>query len=169
MGSRLLSRWLNRPLRSHQALNTRFDAIDTLISSQSLQDLLTEQLSGIADIDRILARISIGTARPRDLLGLRNSLRRLPPLHEGCSTVTDVLLNGIGDCLEGFDNERNLLDNALNDEVPATLKDGGVIKTGFDTTLDELRELSENADNYLNDLEVRERERTGIALSLIHI
>ena len=163
MGSRLLSRWLNRPLRSHQALNTRFDAIDTLITSQSLQDLLTEQLSGIADIDRILARISIATARPRDLLGLRNSLRRLPPLHEGCSTVTDVLLNGIGDCLEGFDNERNLLDNALNDEVPATLKDGGVIKTGFDTTLDELRELSENADNYLNDLEVRERERTGIA------
>jgi len=114
MGSRLLSRWLNRPLRSHQALNTRFDAIDALIASQSLQDLLTEQLSGIADIDRILARVSIGTARPRDLLGLRNSLRRLPPLHEGCATVTDVLLNGIGDCLEGFDNERNLLKVGYN-------------------------------------------------------
>lgn len=163
MGSRLLSRWLNRPLRSHQSLNTRFDAIDKLTGNQSLQDQFTEQLTGIADIDRILARISIGSARPRDLLGLRNSLRRLPTLHQGCSTVTDTLINSIGDCLEGFNNERDLLDNALNDEVPATLKDGGVIKTGFDNTLDDLRELSENADNFLTRLEERERDRTGIS------
>ena len=163
MGSRLLARWLNRPLRSHSALNSRFDAIDILIAEATLQDTLTEQLTGIADIDRILARISIGSARPRDLLGLRNSLRRLPELHSACSKVADNLLNGIGDCLDGFDNERTLLNNALNDEVPATLKDGGVIKTGFDTTLDELRNLSENADNFLTELELRERKRTGIA------
>jgi len=163
MGSRLLTRWLNRPLRSHKTLNTRFDAIDTLIADTTLRDAITEQLTGIADIDRILARISIGSARPRDLLGLRNSLRRLPELHLACSKVTDNLLNGIGDCLDGFDNERTLLNNALNDEVPATLKDGGVIKTGFDATLDELRALSENADNFLTELETRERKRTGIS------
>ena len=163
MGSRLLTQWLNRPLRSHEALNTRFDAIDSLIADANLQDALTEQLTGIADIDRILARISIGSARPRDLLGLRNSLRRLPELHSACDKVTDNLLNGIGDCLDGFDNERTLLNNALNDEVPATLKDGGVIKAGFDQTLDELRGLSENADNFLTELETRERKRTGIA------
>jgi len=142
MGSRLLARWLNRPLRSHNALNSRFDAIDILIAETSLKDILTEQLTGIADIDRILARISIGSA---------------------CSKVADNLLNGIGDCLDGFDNERTLLNNALNDEVPATLKDGGVIKTGFDATLDELRGLSENADNFLTELEERERKRTGIS------
>lgn len=163
MGSRLLTRWLNRPLRSHKELNTRFDAIDTLIANTTLQNTLTEQLTGIADIDRILARISIGSARPRDLLGLRNSLRSLPELHNGCSTVQDTLLNGIGDCLDGFESERTLLNNALNDEVPATLKDGGVIKTGFDETLDELRALSENADNFLTELENRERTRTGIS------
>ena len=163
MGSRLLSRWLNRPLRSHKALNARFNAIDILIADSALQDVLTEQLTGIADIDRILARISIGSARPRDLLGLRNSLRRLPELHSVCSKVTDNLLNGICDCLDGFDRERTLLNDALNDEVPATLKDGGVIKTGFDSTLDELRNLSENADNFLTELEARERKRTGIA------
>ena len=163
MGSRLLSRWLNRPLRSHKALNARFNAIDILIADAALQDVLTEQLTGIADIDRILARISIGSARPRDLLGLRNSLRRLPELHSVCSKVTDNLLNGICDCLDGFDRERTLLNDALNDEVPATLKDGGVIKTGFDSTLDELRNLSENADNFLTELEARERKRTGIA------
>ena len=163
MGSRLLSRWLNRPLRSHKALNARFNAIDILIADAALQDVLTEQLTGIADIDRILARISIGSARPRDLLGLRNSLRRLPELHSACSKVTDNLLNGISDCLDGFDSERTLLNDALNDEVPATLKDGGVIKTGFDSTLDELRNLSENADNFLTELEARERKRTGIA------
>ena len=163
MGSRLLSRWLNRPLRSHKELNTRFDAIDKLIADNPLHTLLTEQLTGIADIDRILARISIGSARPRDLLGLRNSLRRLPELNHGCSTVEDALLSGIGDCLDGFEKERELLNSALNDEVPATLKDGGVIKTGFDATLDELRALSENADGFLTDLEIRERERTGVA------
>ena len=163
MGSRLLSRWLNRPLRSHKALNARFNAIDILIADSALQDVLTEQLTGIADIDRILARISIGSARPRDLLGLRNSLRRLPELYSVCSKVTDNLLNGICDCLDGFDRERTLLNDALNDEVPATLKDGGVIKTGFDSTLDELRNLSENADNFLTELEARERKRTGIA------
>jgi len=163
MGSRLLARWLNRPLRSHKALNARFDAIDILITDATLQEILTEQLTGIADIDRILARISIGSARPRDLLGLRNSLRRLPELHSACSKVNDNLLNGIGDCLDGFDSERTLLNNALNDEVPATLKDGGVIKTGFDATLDELRGLSENADNFLTELEARERRRTGIS------
>ncbi len=163
MGSRLLARWLNRPLRSHLELNTRFDAIDSLVADAGLQDALTEQLAGIADIDRILARISIGSARPRDLLGLRNSLRRLPELHTACSKVQDNLLNGLGDCLDGFSNETTLLNNALNDEVPATLKDGGVIKTGFDETLDELRGLSENADKFLTDLEIRERDRTGIA------
>ncbi len=163
MGSRLLARWLNRPLRSHQELNTRFDAIEKLIADSTLRDDFTEQLSGIADIDRILARISIGSARPRDLLGLRNSLQRLPAINSGCSKVQDNLLNGIGDCLDGFDNQRTLLDNALNDEVPATLKDGGVIKAGYDHDLDELRNLSQNADNFLTELELRERERTGVA------
>jgi len=81
-------------------------------------------------------------------------LRRLPELHSACSQVKSNLLNGIGDCVEGFDNERTLLNNALNDEVPATLKDGGVIKTGFDETLDELRGLSENADNFLTERSV---------------
>lgn len=163
MGSRLLAKWLNRPLRSHTTLNTRFDAIDTLIDGANLREGFTEQLTGIADIDRILARISIGGARPRDLLGLRNSLRRLPELNAGCSQTRDNLLNGLGDCLDGFDKETTLLNNALNDEVPATLKDGGVIKTGFDEALDELRALSDNADQYLTDLEIRERDRTGIA------
>ncbi len=162
MGSRLLARWLNRPLRSHKALNTRLDAIDTLIADTTQYDTLRELLSGIADIDRILARISIGSARPRDLLGLRNSLRRLPDLQKSCATTKDKLLNEIGDCLDGFDTERTLLDHAIDDEPPATLKDGGVIKTGFDETLDELRSLSQNADNFLTELEVRERERTGI-------
>ncbi len=163
MGSRLLARWLNRPLRSHDALNIRFDAIDTLIADTTLCDSLTELLNGIADIDRILARISIGSARPRDLLGLRNSLRSLPELQQHCAKAPDKLLNEISDCLDGFDTERTLLDRAIDDEPPATLKDGGVIKTGFDDTLDELRSLSQNADQFLTDLEIRERERTGIA------
>ena len=163
MGSRLLARWLNRPLRSHKELNTRFDSIDALIANTPIQETLTEALGGIADMDRILARISIGSARPRHLLGLRNSLRRLPQCQQACSKNSDKLLCELGDCLDGFDSETALLDRALNDELPATLKEGGVIKPGFDDTLDELRGLSENADAFLTELEVRERERTGIA------
>jgi len=163
MGSRLLSRWLNRPLRSHKVLANRFDAIDLIIEETSLYAGLTDELTGFADVDRILARISIASARPRDLLGLRNSLRKLPNMRECLANCGNGLLHELTDSLDGFEAEIDLLEKSLNDELPATLKDGGVIKAGFDDTLDELRELTDNANQFLTDLEERERKRTKIS------
>ena len=165
MGSRLLSRWLNRPLRDHRQLEARFDSIDGLINSTGLTDSLQDCLRGIADLERILARVSIRTARPRDLLSLRNGLQQLPTLHSLLSdtpTTQQALLVNVADCVHGFDAERSLLENALSDDAPALLKDGGVIRAGFDAQLDELKTLSQNADGFLTELESRERVRTGI-------
>ena len=164
MGGRLLSRWLNRPLRDHRQLQARFDSIDKLMESTELPDQLKDSLQGIADLERILARVSIRTARPRDLLSLRNGLQRLPDLHLLLSGITDnTLLTNIADCIQDFQSERTLLTEALSDDAPALLKDGGVIRDGFDDKLDEYRTLSQNADGYLTELETREKERTGIS------
>ena len=164
MGGRLLSRWLNRPLRDHRQLQARFDSIDRLMESTELPDQLKDSLQGIADLERILARVSIRTARPRDLLSLRNGLQRLPDLHLLLSGITDdALLTNIADCIHDFQSERTLLTEALSDDAPVLLKDGGVIRDSFDDKLDEYRTLSQNADGYLTELETREKERTGIS------
>ncbi len=162
MGSRLLSRWLNRPLRDHAALDQRLNSVATLKDNTDLSNDLTTQLHGIADMERILARVSIGSARPRDLISLRDSLRLLPQMVATISSCGDDLLNGLSDSLRGFDAETDLLNRALADEPPALVKDGGIFRAGYDEALDELRTLSEDADSYLSDLESRERTRTGI-------
>lgn len=161
MGGRLLTRWLNRPVRDHKLLNTRLDCINTFLADRDMATELATILRGIADIERILARISIGSARPRDLLSLRDTLRVLPDLLPLIKNRSNTLLDNIADCLDGFDTERTLLDRALADEPPTLLKDGGAIRIGYDETLDELRTLSDNADGYLSDLEERERQRSG--------
>ncbi len=163
MGGRLLTRWLNRPVRDHALLNTRLDCIDKFLADKDFAADLAGILRGISDVERILTRVSIGSARPRDLLSLRDTLRALPDLHSLINNKSDALLDNIADCLDGFDSERSLLNNALADEPPALLKDGGAIRSGYDTTLDELRTLSDNADGYLADLEERERVRSGVA------
>ena len=114
MGGRLLSRWLNRPLRDHRQLQARFNSIDRLMESTELPDQLKDSLQGIADLERILARVSIRTARPRDLLSLRNGLQRLPDLHLLLSGITDdALLTNIADCIQDFQSERTLLTDCL--------------------------------------------------------
>ncbi len=163
MGGRLLSRWLNRPLRDHALLSARLDSIETLITRADRAEALGNLLKGIADVERILARVSIGSARPRDLLSLRDSLRLLPEIESLTRGHTNTLLENLSDNLSGFEGETELLNNALADEPPTLLKDGGVIRNGYDESLDELRTLSTNADTFLTDLETRERERTGIA------
>ncbi len=162
MGGRLLTRWLNRPIRDHKTLNTRLNCVDTFITDRDFATDLATILRDIADIERILARVSIGSARPRDLLSLRDTLRHLPSIQQLISGRSDALLDNIADCLDGFDTERELLNKALADEPPALLKDGGAIRAGYDETLDELRTLSVNADGFLSDLEQRERARSGI-------
>ncbi len=162
MGSRCLRRWINRPIRDHGVLRQRYHAIGTLLESRARENLYPI-LRGIGDIERILARVALKSARPRDLAALRNALGQLPELHEVTSTADSPLLNALALNIGTHPDTHALLQQAIIDTPPQLLRDGGVIAPGHDAELDELRALSEHADQYLIDLESRERERSGIA------
>ena len=162
MGSRLLRRWLNRPLRDHEVLNQRQQAVATLLAD-NVHERLRESLRGIADLERILARVALKSARPRDLTGLREALGRLPGLREVLVDLAAPRLGALCEALGDHRSTHELLQGALVEAPPVTVRDGGVIATGFDERLDELRGLSDNADQHLLELEARERRRTGLA------
>ncbi|WP_156782770.1 DNA mismatch repair protein MutS [Acidihalobacter yilgarnensis] len=162
MGSRCMRRWINRPLRDTTVLQERYQAIGMLIETATYTGL-REQLRGIGDIERIIARIALKSARPRDLTTLRRALDTLPTLRGALSPLDTPLLDRLSTKLDGQPEVTELLHRALIDEPPLLIRDGGVIASAYDSELDELRALSENADQFLVDLEARERERSGIA------
>ncbi len=162
MGSRQLRRWINRPLRDHQALRGRQQAIETLLE-QRLFDELRDSLRGIGDIERILTRIALKSARPRDLTQLREALHRLPALQQQLAGLDSPLLGDLIQRIASYPELHTLLSKAIIDEPPMLIRDGGVIAEGYDSELDELRAIRENAGQFLLDLEAREREQTGIA------
>ncbi len=161
MGSRLLRRWLNRPLRDHDTLRLRQQAIGALLE-QGLFEPLHEQLRGVGDVERILARVALKSARPRDLTTLRGALGLLPELRNTLAAMESPRLQALNEALGPYPELHELLQRAVIDNPPVLIRDGGVIAAGYDATLDELRGLRENAGQYLLDLEARERERTGI-------
>ncbi len=162
MGSRLLRRWLNRPLRDRALLRLRHNAIAALLENQRFV-ALHEELRGVGDVERILARIALKSARPRDLTQLREALYRLPRLHQLIAPLDAPLLHSLLKSLGEHPHTLALLERAIIDNPPVLIRDGGVIAHGYDSELDELRGLKENAGNYLLDLEARERARTGIS------
>jgi DNA mismatch repair protein MutS len=162
MGSRLLRRWLNRPIRDHGELKRRQQAVDVLRHSPAAAEL-GGTLTEIGDLERILTRIGLRTARPRDLTGLRDSLARLPELKKRAATLSAERLQALADRCSEHLEERALLARALVEAPPVLLRDGGVIAEGYDEDLDELRRISTNADQFLVEIEARERARTGIA------
>ncbi len=161
MGSRLLRRWLHKPLRDRRILNQRHQAVGALLHAYGYENVHTT-LRGVGDIERITARIALGTARPRDLSTLRDSLAVLPPLHQHLQTIDNPHLQQLQQALGNHPDLHDLLLRAVIDNPPVVLRDGGVMAEGYDAELDELRHLSTNADQYLLDLEAREKVRTGI-------
>jgi DNA mismatch repair protein MutS len=161
MGARALRRWLHRPLRDHTVLQRRYQAIDSQIAQRRFEPL-REVLRGIGDLERILARVALRSARPRDLSTLRDGLLATPALHQALHGCDSPLLGDLLDRLGEHTETAGHLAAALLDQPPALLRDGGVIRAGFDAQLDELRMLSTNADQFLVDLEEREKTATGI-------
>jgi DNA mismatch repair protein MutS len=161
MGSRLLRRWINRPLRDLQVVRGRHQAIAELADQAAWRDL-AEVLAGIGDIERILARVALKTARPRDLATLRDGLGLLPGVHAALASLSSPLIGALRDELGEHTDTHGLLTRAIIDNPPVVIRDGGVLAEGFDAELDELRNLSSNADQFLLNLETRERERTSI-------
>jgi len=162
MGSRLLRRWLNRPLRDHAVLNDRFHAV-AVIGDAEGWELLQKPLKETGDLERILARVALGSAKPRDLAVLRDTLAQLPGLHELMDPLDAPLVRNIRQRAAEFPALQQTLLRALDDELPVRLSDGGVIAEGYDPNLDELRRIGRDAGSLLTEIEIRERERTGIS------
>lgn len=165
MGSRLLRHWLHHAPRDQMTAQSRHSAIEFLIQA-NLSETVTELLASVPDIERISTRIALLSARPRDLSALRAGLQQLPELQKALSVATSLAIPGLIEqmhaALAAPDQALALLERAIAPEPAAMIRDGGVIAQGYDTELDELRSLSENAGQFLVDLETRERERTGI-------
>ncbi len=162
MGSRMLRRWISRPLRDRALLRQRHFSVGAFLEDRRYAEL-HEHLRGIGDIERILARIALKSARPRDLAGLREALARLPTLHAHLQSVDAPLIRELKTQVGEHPDVHALLECGLIDNPPVLIRDGGVIAEGYDPELDELRSLSQNADRFLMDLEARERAHTGIA------
>jgi len=158
MGSRLLQRWLQRPLRHHHILEQRYDAVAALQQSDyhGIHDYLRE----VGDVERILTRIGLRSARPRDLARLRSAFHALPHLHQ---LLQAKALKPWAASIQLFPELADLLDTALVEQPPVLIRDGGVIRDGFDDELDEQRQLAAGATDFLQQIETRERQRTGIS------
>jgi len=161
MGSRLLRRWLARPLRDRDEVEARHGAVAGLIEGTDAEPL-RGQLTGIGDLERILARVALGSARPRDLAVLRDSLALVPDLRGLLADCEGTLLGRLHGSIGEHPETLDLLRRAIIEQPPVLIRDGGVIAPGYDPELDGLRALSTDADQFLVDLEARERERTGI-------
>ncbi|MBI4696311.1 MAG: DNA mismatch repair protein MutS, partial [Gammaproteobacteria bacterium] len=161
MGGRLLRRWLLRPSRDREGLRRRLHAVGTLLGTRELPELRL-QLKAICDVERISTRIALRSARPRDLSQLRQSLGALPALQALLAGLDSPRLDELAAAIGTAPGLHGLLDRALVETPPVLLRDGGVFAAGYDAELDELRTISSDADQYLIDLERRERARTGI-------
>ena len=161
MGSRLFSRWLNRPIRNRCELNKRLDTIEFLQADYRFE-LLQIHLKQIGDVERILARVALRSARPRDLARLRDAISILPALSEALSQMETTLLSELRVNCQPYPELSHTLKTAIIENPPVIIREGGVIATGYDEELDELRGISENAAAYLVKLEHEEREATGL-------
>ncbi|MGM0525576.1 MAG: DNA mismatch repair protein MutS [Pseudomonadota bacterium] len=159
MGSRNFQRWLQRPIRDHKILQQRYDAVAGL-SDDERYKTLQQQLKQLADIERIVARIGLRSARPKDFARLRDSLALLPEIKADCALPS---LAFIAERIAEFEPLQDLLSRAIIEQPPMLIRDGGVIAKDYDEQLDELRDLASGATDYLTQLETRERQRTGIA------
>ncbi|NUF26618.1 DNA mismatch repair protein MutS [Gilliamella sp. ESL0254] len=159
MGSRMLKRWLHSPIRDIKILQNRQDAIAEL--QHHIDDALP-LLKQMGDLERVLARLALHTARPRDFARLRDAYNLLPQLHLLLGQFNSPYLQALRANINQFDHIATLLNNAIVEVPPAIIRDGGVIATGYHSELDELRNLADGATNYLEQLEIRERETLGI-------
>lgn len=162
MGSRMLRRWLKRPLRNIEILQERQKAIQIIIDN-NIHAKIFDLLRSMGDSERILARIALKSARPRDLVQLRQTLKSLPNLQLTLNTASNSLrIMLLKQKINEFPELCDLLHRAIKENPPVIIREGGVIADGYDDELDMLRNLSSNAGQYLIDLEQREKQRTGI-------
>ena len=162
MGGRLLKNWLHAPLIDASAIESRYDLVEALLETNDI-DSLRSLFQPIKDMQRILTRIALNTGRPRDLTGLRESLTVIPEVTQWLKAQNNKVLFETAEKLSAHSEINELLERAVFDNPPVVIRDGNVIRDGYNTELDELRYLSTNAADLLADMEEREKSATGIA------
>ena len=162
MGARLMRQWLLSPLKSAEKINARLNGVEELFNASVLRVGLQETLGEVKDVGRLAGRISYGNATPKDLEALKKSLEMLPSLRFRLSGFTSPILTGLLNDLPNVDDLAALLSAAIAENAPALTKDGGYIRAGYDSDLDELRGMREHAASLLKDMETREKDRTDI-------
>ena len=162
MGKRLLRAWMLRPSIDRSEITSRLDAVESMVKDLVAREELRRSMEGILDLERLLSRVTLETANPRDLLALATSVGKLPALRTALSHFQADRLQSLHAQCDELGDLRQRIVSSLEDEPPLTLADGGVIRSGLDATLDELRDLSRNSKQYIAQIEQRERQRTGI-------
>ena len=163
MGGRLLKQWLLRPSMKIDELNARLDAVAEFKNALILRDRLRTELKNIVDLERLMARISLGRANARDLVALKTSADSIPHIKETLADANASLLETLARKLDELQDLRDLIGSSIADDPPATLTDGGYIREGHNAELDELRQLSSSSKSFIAAIETRERTRTGIS------
>ena len=162
MGGRLLRKYLEQPLIDREKMERRLDAVEALCRRSMDRDELREYLTAVYDLERLLGRVSYKTANPRDLIAFRNSLVMMPSIKTVLSDLDGELLQEINSHIDALDDIYHLIDDAILEEPPIAIRDGGIIKEGFDADIDMLRSAKTDGKNWLAELETADRERTGI-------
>lgn len=166
MGGRLLRKWLEAPLLNLHDITERQDGVEDLVRHEIMRQDLGDTLDKIYDFERILTRIGTGTAGPKDMTALRESLRILPDVKHILSQAGAPILQRLNECMDVHSYVYDLLCRAVKEEPAAVIRNGGVIRDGYNEELDEIRSISENSHAFLRDLEEREKESTGIKLKI---
>ena len=162
MGGRLIRRWINDPLVNVDDINARLDAVEEIKNDLLLSDRIVESLKSIYDIERLAGKISYGTVNARDLISLKNSIMQLPNLKETIKNVNSEFLKNIDSELDILSDIYELIEASIVEEPPLTVKEGGLIKKGYKPEIDELIEATTNGKQWLANVEIREKELTGI-------
>jgi DNA mismatch repair protein MutS len=163
MGSRMLRSWLLRPLLSLDAIRDRLDAVEELAFRTTERGKFRDAVKGVQDLERLVAKAALGTAGPRDLVGLKQSIALIPRLRTLLLDLHAPLVQSLGSALEDLADVRNGIEQALVDDPPVLARDGGFIRDGLDRDIDDLRGISRSGKQFIAEMEERERARTGIA------
>jgi len=163
LGKRLLRAWLLRPSIDREEIHRRLDAVEAQVKETVGREELRRALDGVLDLERLLSRVTLETANPRDVLALAASLARLPAVKVALGRFSAERLQALHQSLDELGDLRGRIETTVVSEPPISLSDGGVIARGVDPALDELRDLSRNSKQYLAQIEQRERQRTGVA------
>lgn len=163
MGGRMLRRWMVFPLKDVTPIQQRLDVVDYFFKDPDFRQLVGEQFQRIGDLERIISKVAVGRVSPREVVQLKNALQALQPVKAACMKASNESLRRIGEQLQLCETIRDRIEHEIQPDPPLLVNKGGVIADGYDTELDELRQISRNGKDYLIQIQEREVERTGIA------